>query len=201
MGLDVQMYVEVRRGDVWRLGDPLVKNPYFDPVRPQDEPQFKPREVYEGRNYELFAILANIGNPVRADEPFECVSYPRGLPPDVSAEVQVWHDQLEGATWAESWLLLGEILRFDWHGKEILRRAMVDDRAAHLFPPGRRGFPYENWPAEVNCGIWESGSGTEVRWKETYAEAVGDNLFNNLLPKLQSYGAPEGVRIVFWFNR
>jgi hypothetical protein len=36
---------------------------------------------------------------------------------------------------------------------------------------------------------------------ETYAEAVGDEFLTETLGTLHSYGRPEDVRVVFWFDQ
>lgn len=194
------MCVEVFRGDNWSLTGSLEHYRHFDPEQPNDDPEWIPSLFRIDRNSVLFAILANVCNPHCSTSPFDCIDLPRGLPVDVSDELKVWHAQNDGATFAESWLLLKEIIGFDWHGKEIIRQAKVDARAAHLFPPTRNGFPYADWPPGVGASHWEEGSGVPVTWRETYAQAVGAGFFEKIIPRLESFGPPDNVRTIFWFT-
>ena len=200
MGYDITMYAEVWRDGRWFLAEPLERNPAFHPEHPLEEPEWKPTEVIRERNYALFAVLADVCNPTCSTEPFESIAPPRGLPSDVSEPLQIWHAQNDGDTWSESWLLLKEILEFDWQGKTITRKAKVDERVAHLFAPGQKGFPYAQWPVGIGMGYSEEGTGVQVTWEETYAEAVGPAFFERVVPRLNSLGPPQEVRVVFWFN-
>ncbi|QOV88556.1 hypothetical protein [Humisphaera borealis] len=197
MGIDISMYAEVRRQEGWQLAEPLARNPYrYD----EDEPEWIPTALYSSRSYELFAVLANIRNPIRAMAPFEYLSEPRGLPADASPQLLDYYRTVESDSFSESWLLLEELTAFDWYGKEIIRRGVVNPVASHLFPPGRRGFPYADWPGGIQISVSEQGRGAEVQWIDTYAEAVGDEFMIDGLNRLKSYGTPKDVRVVFWFD-
>lgn len=203
MGTDIHMYAEVRRQGRWLLADPLERNPYWlgdNDVEEDLEPQWIPKSIYSDRNYALFAVLANVRNPIRAVTPFEYLSEPRGLPSDVSHQLFEYFKQVEDWVFSESWLSLQELIEFDWHGKQILRRGNVNPAAAHLFPVGRRRFPFAEWPVGLPIQVADQGDGVEVRWTETYAEAVGDEFLTKTLDILKSYGPSNEVRIVFWFD-
>jgi hypothetical protein len=200
MGTDISMFAEVRRDGHWVLAEPIQPNGMYTPDVPELGPQRKPKNLYQTRCRELFAILANVGNPIRAKAPFDFISEPRGLPSDASKELLDWHNHWKGDAFAESWLLLEELLAFDWHGKTILRRGVVNPAAAHLFPPGRIGFPNAEWPTGIPISAANQGSGVEVTWIDTYAQAVGQEFVDRTLTTLQHYGSPGLVRIVFWFD-
>lgn len=201
MGTDIHMYAEVRKEGKWVLAEPLVRNEYFKVDSPYYGPEWIPQEVYEGRVYELFAILANVMNPIRSTKRYRFISKPRGLPSDVSPEILNYHSTFEDCAFSESWLLLEELENFDWHGKEMIKRGMVDPKLAHLFPPGRRGYPYDEMPEEFKIwGAANAGPGVEVYWIETYADAAGTYFFEVTLSQLRAYGSPKDVRIVFWFD-
>jgi hypothetical protein len=53
MGCDIGMYAEVLRHGRWSLAEPVERNPAFDPEHPQEEPEWKPTEVFRDRNYAL----------------------------------------------------------------------------------------------------------------------------------------------------
>jgi hypothetical protein len=202
MGTDIHVYAEVRRAGRWELAEAQEENHQRLDEFSEEGPEWKPKELYSVRNRPLFAILANVCNPMWAVTPFEYISAPRGLPQDLSEQLLGWHASWDGYAVAESWLSLEELDAFDWHGKQIVRRGMVDPAAAHLFPPGRRGFPLAEWPKGLPIAVSnQSRNGAEVRWIETYAEAAGDEFMIEALEKLHSYGRPQDVRIVFWFDQ
>ena len=111
MGCDIHFYTERRNtvtgqwefvGEVIREGDWVTAN-----------------SLYDGRNYNLFAILANVRNGrgfagVKTGEGFEPISFPRGVPPDASAEYKSLSDQMDGDGHSHSYLTLRELLDYDW---------------------------------------------------------------------------------------
>jgi len=201
MGTDIRIYAEVRKQGQWQLAEPPEKNRFWAEGCLDQGGEWAPKELYSVRTYELFAILANVCNPMRAVTPFDYISKPRGLPQDISEELLDWYTSWDGTAVAASWLLLNELLAFDWHGKQILRRGMVASEAAHLFPPGRRGFPFTEWPKGLPIAVSnQSRDGIEVRWIESYAEAVGDEFMIQTMDALHTYGNPEDVRVVLWFD-
>ena len=219
MGTDIACFAEVRDGGAWRLAEPLAPNPYWfedladedfppDGEVPDDELRMAPQRLFETRNYDLFAILANVRNPMRAVEPFRIISKPRGFPEDACPEMRSYYEVHKYDAHDASWLTLAEIVEFDWN-QRINRRGVVDKRAAHLFKPGQVGFPYDKWPAGLTISVSDfrgidglkiRSRGVEVEWIETYKEAVGPEVFEEIIPTLNSYGAPDAVRIAFWFH-
>ena len=102
MGTDIHMYVEVRQKGEWKLYG--GKNDFYD-----------------GRNYALFAILANVRNGYGfagcdTGNGFVPISTPRGLPDNVDNEILEY-------SWghSHSWLLLSEILAHNWEQRTKLR--------------------------------------------------------------------------------
>lgn len=94
MGCDIHMHVECKHDGVWKRHDV---------------------EIYDGRNYELFGILAGVrGNSTP-------ISYPKGLPIDVTDEVLQDYDSWEWATHSASWLTFDEIYnsRFDYSNPSL----------------------------------------------------------------------------------
>ena len=110
MGCDIHMHVEYKltnRGDsVWRCGD------YFRLDNPlAEEPEIKCIELYSSRNYDLFAVLADVRNY----DGMECIAYPKGLPWDVTEyvkhEYQAWEDDAHSC----SYFTLRELI--DYHNE------------------------------------------------------------------------------------
>lgn len=153
-------------------------------------------EQFENRNYEFFAILANVRNPIRSTAPFDFITQNRGLPEDISEDVR--KDGLLQCGNNPGWVTLRELLDFDWDGKTILRSAVVDPALAPLFGDGKQRFPKER----INGPYWlaDQGRGPRVTWIDTYREAVDGTFLDDLLRTLARFGAPEDVRLVFSFD-
>lgn len=76
-------------------------------------------DFYNGRNYDLFAILANVRNGrgfagIKTGGGFVPISEPRGIPTDASPQVARRSDGYGIDGHSHSWLTLREILEFDW---------------------------------------------------------------------------------------
>jgi len=72
---------------------------------------------YSDRNYDVFAILADVRNGhgfagVVTGDGFHIIAEPRGLPADVSPQVEALWEEIGDHT--PSWLLVSEILAFNW---------------------------------------------------------------------------------------
>lgn len=190
MGTDISMYAE----KIDPGGTQLLREPTDNQTA-----QF-PEIYYGSRNYELFAILADVRNPTgrTADNrSFETIVSPRGLPADLSAELRDYTK--DGDICSPSWLLLSEILQFDWYGKVMCHEAMVDACVAHLFEEGKP-FPFDRWPLDIETSyaIYML-DGVTVRWTETYANSATKH-FMEFLERLKQQGEPSQIRLVFWFG-
>lgn len=209
MGTDIYMYAEIQRDGAWHLLGEIEENGEFCPEENPYATPDKPKELYQTRNYDLFAILADVRNPngrTFDHQKFEVIAPLRGLPADMSAEIDVWakdynyaeHDE-PGYMSSPGWLLLAEILDFDWYGKVMRYEAMVDARAAHLFDE-KNPFPWRQWPAGVELGYAQYlRDGITVRWVEAYADAAGHE-FLDLMNSLKEHANPALIRLVFWFG-
>lgn len=118
MGCDIHLFVEKRVKGKWVTADKWeVDKDSEDTPKRKHVPYDKC--FYKGRNYNLFAILADVRNGrgfagVKTGAGFNPISEPRGLPDDVTPEVG-----LEAAGWAgdghsHSWLTVHELLEYDW---------------------------------------------------------------------------------------
>ncbi len=173
-----------------------------------------PREWYGERNYDLFAILANVRNGyavagIRTGDGFWPLG-PRGLPCDVSEELRrLDYEQFH----SQSWVSLREILEFDWD-QETTKRAFVRDTDDGPFPSGGRAKWAEEYanelgrlPGEVEGCCFLFGPPPEEDWKEvtfkqTYAQAAGDRDWWGCVMRMcrASGGDPDSVRAVFAFD-
>jgi len=67
-------------------------------------------EIYNGRNYYLFSILADVRNSGGV----EPIDYPRGIPEDLSSGYKYAVDRWDGDGHSHSYFTLDELLNFDW---------------------------------------------------------------------------------------
>jgi hypothetical protein len=187
------MYAEIKRNGEWHLLGVMEDNIDYVPEDNPNAQRRRPIELYENRDYNLFDILALDG------ERFEVIAPKRGLPNDLGSELLNWVKDWDDGVQNPSWLLLSEIMQFDWNGKFMSYQAMVDPRVAHLFKEGKP-FPYAEWPKDVQMGYagYMKG-GVMVQWTDTYAASVGRNFFD-LVNNLAEHGDPSEIRLVFWFE-
>lgn len=200
MGTDITCFAEMRVNGVWKLAEPLQENRLWDAGCPELGPPLEPQFITTARNRALFAILANVSNPMWTERPFHSISLPRDIPDDASPETKDYYNHWKNDVFSASWILLAELLAFDWT-QIIRRRAMVEKSVAPLFTPEPQSFPFDQWPDDVPISYAEyKFGGVTVYWRETYRNAVGPELFNDIIPELQSYGQADDVRIIFWFD-
>jgi hypothetical protein len=128
MGCDIHLYTEkkIKRKDkeFWWCVDNFKPNEWN--LDYSDEPQFSHKSIYDIRNYDLFAALAdvrNYGNIIPIDEP-------RGLPDDISdivkKEAEIWH----GDGHSYSWLTAKEIFIYNNKYSETIQSGLITLEAA-----------------------------------------------------------------------
>jgi len=181
MGCDIHLYVET-----------------FDPIKGCWV--FCPDVEYDWRNYDAFAILADVRNGsgfagCKTGDGFVPISDQKGVPTDMSNEVRSSAEHWRGYGHSFSWLTLEELLAYDWT-QTTTKQGMVDKEAAQRFR--ETGELPNSW-----CG-WTNAPGYEtIRWPITYKDAAGA-FYTKTLPELQKladeHGGPKNVRIVFWFD-
>lgn len=221
MGTDICIYAEQRQHGIWHfVGE--MEEPAGEQRNSEHASPSSPKDLYDIRNYSLFAILADVRN----DEGYECIGPRRGIPADLSPEIKRYFATFQSdETGAEQalqdegahadllvynseerlragWLTLKELLAFDWQGKRIQRYGRVDEKVAPLFHP-ERGFPFHQWPQGLPCSYSRVNKGSQycnAIWTETYAEAAGPSFMRLLDAFERQYGPSEDVRFVFWFS-
>lgn len=125
MGTDIHMIAERCINGKWTIFKEKVFNSCYD--SDNEDKTFIP---YDGRNYNLFGILADVRNGTgfagcRTGERFNSISLPKGLPDDIDKESE---DYLWGGH-SDSWLTLKEIEVFDWN--QMHRDYGVVDEASY----------------------------------------------------------------------
>ncbi len=142
MGTDIHMAAEVRKNGKWELvTDKVFKNPWYQPDVSKQHDWSKDEFTsipYDGRNYNLFAMLADVRNGYGfagciTGERLNPISEPKGYPEDMCQELQ---DDLNPAVYNQegyyddpayyerphlsnehtgSYLTLKELLDYDWN--------------------------------------------------------------------------------------
>lgn len=133
MGTDIHMFAEVRSDGRWKKVGWV-----FD-----DGDGGMTDHPYDGRNYRLFAALAGVRNGY--GEAVTPISTPRGLPADVSPEVQ---SESHDDDYSHSWLLLSELLAYDWN--QVVEPFIVDHSWARTLEALRR----RGGPDDVRIVFW-----------------------------------------------
>ena len=216
MGCDIHLYVEVRENGEWKSADRWYNNP---------EESSLTEEFYDGRNYDLFGILANVRNGrgfagIKTGEGFNPISEPRGLPPDVSSLVKAVSDRWNGDGHSHSYFTVAELLAYDWTQVSCLQGWVNGPTFAEW---NRWGRSHGQSP-KTCCGM-VTGPNIEhistkemekrlretednaslfhtyclAEWTEPYYKAAG-SFISETMPRLWHLGKPEDVRIVFWFD-
>lgn len=112
MGCDIHLYVEKRVNGVWVTADEWSKT----------DCGFVHKEIYDGRNYDLFAILADVRNGREfagcyTGEGFNPIADQRGFPADVCKEVKLEYIRWCGDGHSYSYFTVEELLEYDWTQK------------------------------------------------------------------------------------
>jgi hypothetical protein len=222
MGADIHMYAEKynKEKNQWvKIGD-VFNNKYYWPEQEIDKyNQPMTDQPYQGRNYDLFAILADVRNGYGfagcdTGDGFIPISEPKGLPEDVSPEIQEESDSWDGDGHSHSYLTVKEVMEYDWSQTTKHRCfVQIDDYIEML----RKG---ENIP-ESACGMVSGGKVEHIteeqfrnndfdsnnpyvyvryEYEETYRESIGDFFFENTINELKKLGDPKEIRMVFWFD-
>lgn len=158
MGCDIHIYVEKKIGDTWYPVIPLTHNEFYEPSDEEEGGPFnRPlilnhRDYDIGRNYAVFAMLANVRNGygfagVKTGEPIEPISEPRGLPDDVCAEIKEISDDWDMDAHSHSYFTLAELDAVPWTGNKIHRCGYVD--AAQFQVWEEKGEP-EHWCGDMS---------------------------------------------------
>lgn len=129
MGCDIHAYSEYydMATGKWVLADPVTANPDYDP---DDEYSGEPFEVkwedriFDDRNYNLFAILADVRNGrgfagVETGEGFNPIAPCKGLPFDLSDEVLIAAERWGVDGHSHTYYTLLELLSYDWNQQTV----------------------------------------------------------------------------------
>lgn len=202
MGCDIHLYVEVIKDGAWVSAD-TWKIEDGDKVIPYGS------RFYSGRNYWLFAMLADVRNNGEVN-PF---SPPRGLPPDMSVEVEEEARKWEGDAHSHSYFTMSELHSFDWNQRVLVSGVLGVEGIVTLLKTGvyervnyfqgRKEIP----PADMIQLIAEgrhTQKGAEnlvsqVRFWASYRALTLD--FWKAMSTIDKLGySGDEARVVFWFD-
>ena len=139
MGADIHFYVEKKQADgTWAAQAEEVPNTYYKPETapaPGERDEDGERAVdvisdwYSGRNYSLFAILADVRNGygfagVDTGDPVVPIDAPRGLPDDVSRTIHQQSEYWGVDGHSHSHFTVRELIDADWQ-QQIVKRGWV----------------------------------------------------------------------------
>lgn len=202
MGCDIHLYCEQKYKDKWLSADFYCQNKYS--LDYKDEPSMSVVHLYNGRNYTLFSILANVRN----SDGNEYISQPRGLPLNISEKVKeeysIW--DLDGHSC--SWYTAKEL--FDWEKEHKVTKyaGMISSEAAknlddnHIFPTtwcgwtNMEGYVYREW-AEEETPLTDLNQ--KIKERMSYLFNIYNFYDDNKKEELYQKYAGD-FRIVFWFD-
>jgi len=218
MGCDIHLYVEVRQADgSWKSVDQWVTEDGYFHV-PYE------KQFYNGRNYDLFAILANVRNGVgfagvKTGAGFNPISEPKGLPADVSTEVKQCSENWGADGHSHSWHTVSDLWAFDWtqttinqgwiNGETFQRWQWNIDEPPVTYCGGVSGPSVKLVTVdEMKALVAACPKGDLSSLGDTYCLAswgimycaAAPYFWSNTIPRLLRLGKPEDVRIVFFFD-
>ncbi len=197
MGTDIRLFVETKNNGKWEsIQGVFNQKDRLDVVYGDG--------IYFEREYKVYAILANVRNGDGVDGPntgeiFTPISLPKGLPIDASYYIETqYRKQSLGPYDAHdcSWLLLEEILAYDWNKCAKVSAYVSKEDAENFHENGIIPGPMNR--KHRSNRILMLGY-EKIEWDSTYAVVAG-RFYTEVIPKLMEYGSPENIRIVFWFN-
>ena len=223
MGTDIHMACEIKRNGKWELvRGKVFKNPWY---RPGSEYRWEQEEYtndpYDCRNYNLFAILADVRNGtgfagIKIGEAFNPISMPKGYPEDMCDELKgdinyYDYDDRAGILSGDhsaSWLTLKELLEYDWNQMHRSYGCVDEDAYRDFIMKGLRpnswsGDIYgpdivhlsEEEMVDLIQGRWMRNDGKRYYTKCYFAaEAYKDkagSFYDDVIPVLQTL-VPEG---------
>lgn len=230
MGCDIHMRAERKTKKGWVKVGKRFPNPYYDldKAKKYGEDRFSKfyselntDEPYDGRNYDLFAILADVRNGrgfagIDTGDGFKPIDMPRGIPSDASTKYRKYAESWGDDGHSHSFFTVRELKDYDWHGQSTKHRGVVNMEQYKIFK--KLGHP-EEWCGDVSGPLVMNISNeqmdelithpenilkrlqyyTQVEWGESYYESTKD-FVDNVIPKLEKLGDPDKVRVVFFFD-
>lgn len=229
MGCDIHLFVEKKVNGKWESADKWSKDEDGEERGMELRTVDYDDKFYRGRNYELFAILADVRN----DSEIVPIKKPRGVPKNISPEVKDEINKWKGDGHSHSYFTIAELLKFDWTRTSTLSGCVSTLEFNKWDKWGRHNGEgpesYCGWTSapmismeemeakskEMNEFLLNSPLSREekreyvgktmgnlyckISWEIAYYKMCRD-FFSNTLPRLLHIGKPSQVRIVFFFD-
>jgi len=169
-----------------------------------------------GRNYDWFAILANVRN---YDNMLDTIAEPKGLPDNCSSETNSISERWGPDGHSHSWLTLKELIDFDMNKTEVETVKFGVESYKEWIECGKDPSVFinthyirnhhvevdEGTLAKMVYGIYGEHKPidgiyyTSVTYDKSYNDFTS-GMYKRVVDELTKYGIPEEVRIVFWFD-
>lgn len=195
------MWAEVRKRTGWeQIGHVFDEPKWMKTEEKTDQP-------YSGRNYNLFAMLADVRNRFDING-----RAPRGVPTDATAEYLEEVEEWGGDGHSHSWLTLAELEAYDWD-QTVRMGGFVTAKEYEVFKKEGRPQGYcqgvgggnvrridnSNMDDLIKRGKATESDYTHVEWDKSYRDAAGEAWWKTMAD-LRALGSPDDVRIVFFFD-
>lgn len=222
MGCDIHCYVEVadEKGKWYKTGG-FISDAYNPKSKYFSTEEYKNADqILDERNYDEFAILANVRNGygfagVDTGDAIKPISMPKGLPEDISEQVLLEAKQWGSDGHSHSYLTAKEIADYPADLITKTHRGWVTVDVYKQFKNGGSPYPYCGGVGGTNIiyaknhqceDIQEQNPEktvyTQIEWKTTARESApwlfDDGLSQLMSRSKNSFGTD--VRIVFWFD-
>lgn len=186
MGTDMMLFAEKRVNGKWRSATKIGKrNSFFENTI---DLEYGLEEIIVGRNYYLFALLADVRNSRLDILP---ISLPKGLPEDCCKEIMDEFLLIEDGIYSTSWIMVSDLYKVNWD-QVFQLEGRTDQDKVHLFKNNPLGFPYGG-----NHSDWRN-EGIKVKWRATLGDVCNWRLLEKVIQELDLI--PETSRLVFWFS-
>ena len=202
MGCDIHLYCEKlsNKNDdpYWWCCDHF----YLLPERSYFDHELIP--LYDGRNYELFAALADVRNRGTV----EPISQPKGLPNDLSQRVREEAEKMEDIAHSHSWLTAKELFVYQNRHPSITYTGLLSPEQLKAFD--ECGIPPKSWCQGTNMEGYERREWTmpgspidylveKVKERMTEVFCVYD-FYDDEKKEEMFWQKADDFRIVFWFD-
>lgn len=172
MGCDIHLYAEIKDDqgdwqplDNWKVKEAGTDDEYIDV-------DYK-EAFYKGRNYDLFAILADVRNGygfagVDTGDEYRPIAMPKGLPSDTCAMIKQASDRWNGDGHSHSYFTVNELLKYNWARDNNQRgivslESMVDWKNSYMPDLSPR-----SW-----CGAMSGGDNTLILEEAIFMQDLG----------------------------
>lgn len=214
MGCDIHMYCEVRKDGKWVQHTGFISSYYEEGHEYWGKPEYLTSvHPYEGRNYNLFAWLADVRN--YGNFPFPLItSEPRGLPSDMSDDVQKqWDEDWKWDGHSASFLSLVELMNYPYdntvpttvymngHMQQVFKETGELDNFWWAPPDGME--LAEAWELDLLTDeeLWKTKQYCKHDVDLKVTDLIGTGFVEKTIPALQAITEnPSDVRVVFWFD-